>query len=526
MAHVLKQVLRLLFAVQALGIAYGTTMASHLVGARHPVPGPLLYLPAAVFFGLFVAAFWTTRKPLLHRNPTAITACLVNIFATSYLLLRATSFDASTALDGLVFAASFGGLAMFLQREKLPRQILPPARLADIPGDRTWRGTGSIVTLLFVAAAFVLERAWSEWASVHGMFRPAMLLMMLSIACALTVTAVIHESGHALAGAVFGMKLLALTIGPFRWRRRDGVWRCKLSQQIFGGSVSSAPTRPDQPAWQDAIIVLAGPLANLLSAPLFFRLLIASPGTRLAHIWFFLGFMVTLSLVVPVLNLVPFRTATGSYSDGARLLQLFTASPVLEYQRALRALKSTLVTSRRARDLDATIFQRAAALRPAEYVGLHAHVCAAQVLEDQARIPEATREIAAAEAIDLGYALNTPTLLYCIFVFFEAVHNRSAAAARFWSDRMNAKQPDTSAVDYLVAAAALAWIENSPAVAESAWQKANVAARTLPNAGAYNATRDRLALLRILMDQPAHSNYSCRNANQRQLNSLLPVCPK
>ena len=511
MARILKQALRLLFAVQALGIVSGTIMARHLVGARRSIPGVLLYLPAAVSLALFAAAFWTTRKPLLKRNPAAIAACLVNICGTGYFLLRSTTLDASTVLDGLLFTASFGGLALFLQREKLSDQALPPARLADIPGDRTWRGTSSVVTLLFVATAFVLERTWSEWASGRGMSRPPILLMLLSIALALTVTAVIHESGHALAGAAFGMRLLALTVGPFRWRRRDGQWKCRLSQQIFGGSVSSAPTHPDQPAWQDAIMVFAGPLANLLSAPFFFRLLHASPGTPLGRIWFFLGFLLTLSLVVPVLNLAPFRTATGSYSDGARLVQIFTGSPVLEYQRALRALKSTLVTPLRPCDLDAAVFQRAAAFRPAEYAGFHAHVCAAQILKDQARIPEAVAEIAAAEAIDRSYAIKVPALVYSVFVFFEAVYNRSPAAARIWWDRMNVGQPDRDTVDYLIAAAALLFAESQseneppfqvrPAEAEAAWRTASIAAEKLPRTGAYDATRDRLALLRILMDQ-------------------------
>lgn len=258
-------------------------------------------------------------------------------------------------------------------------------------------------------------------------------------------------------------------------------------------------------------MVFAGPLANLLSAPFFFRLLMASPGTSLARIWFFVGFLATLSLVVPVLNLVPFRTATGSYSDGARLLQIFTTSPVLEYQRALRSLKSTLVTPLRPRDLDAAVFQRAAALRPAEYAGFHAHVCAAQIFKDQDRIPAAAIEIAAAESIDRSYAIEVPALVYSVFVFFEAVYNRSPNAARLWWDRMNVGQPDRNTVDYLIAAAALLWAEsqseNEPPFhvsheeARAAWRAASTAAQKLPTTGAYDVTRERLALLRTLIDQ-------------------------
>src|SRR5690348_2670586 len=98
MARILKQALRFLFAIEALSIVYGTIMARHLVGAR--LPAPVLYVPATVLLALFVLAFWTTRKPLLRRNPAALTACLLNLAVAGYLQLHATHLDASTVLSG------------------------------------------------------------------------------------------------------------------------------------------------------------------------------------------------------------------------------------------------------------------------------------------------------------------------------------------------------------------------------------------------------------------------------------------
>jgi len=514
MARVFKQFLRMFFAMEACGMLYVLFVGHSLLHPRDARLAPWLYLIGVVAFALYATAFWTTRKPLLHPNAPAIVACVLNLgFACVFLFLARPTNQSTLVVNIALAIVSIAGLFIFFRREKPVVSTLASAKLAEIPGDRTWRGTAPIVTLLFVVAAFVLERSWRQWAAGHGLSRPAMPLMLLAIALSLTVTAIIHESGHALAGALFGMRLLSITIGPFRWARRDGQWSFKPSRQIFGGSISSAPTHLSQPAWHDALMVFGGPLANLCSAPLLFVLALGSPATRFGHLWFFLSFAASLSLIVPVLNLVPFRTATGSYSDGARLVQLFTASPVLEYQRALRALKSTLVTPQRARDLDAAVFQRAAALRPTEYLGLHAHVCAAQVLEDQGRISEAAKEIAAAQAIDRTCAIPTPALLYCVFVYFEAVHNRDAATAQLWWDRMTARHPDSTAVDYLTAAAALAWIESVPNLpaasqpldrhtsAESAWLAAHTAAQKLPTAGAYNATRGRIALLRTLLDQ-------------------------
>jgi len=46
--------------------------------------------------------------------------------------------------------------------------------------------------------------------------------------------------------------------------------------------------------------------------------------------------MASFSFLAAAFNLLPFRSATGSYSDGARILQLLTNSPVVEIQRATR----------------------------------------------------------------------------------------------------------------------------------------------------------------------------------------------
>jgi len=511
MARFFRSLFRGIFGVEALAILY--VLGNDLFFKRraddtHILTSPWSYAVGLLAFLLLVAAFWTTRKPRPRRNYIAAAACLLNSGAAVLFLDIDLSHSALgrrvLLVNGLLLTLGLAGIMLFLRRETVPAAaILPPARLAQIPGDRTWRGTGSIVTLVFVAAAFVMAHIWDKWAQVHGLPRTSdsILSVVLFLTLALTVTAAIHESGHALAGAAFGMKLLAFTIGPFQWSQRGGRWRFKFKKQVFGGSVSSAPTHLDQPAWQDVFMVFSGPLANLCSAPAFFWIALHCPGTRLQPFWFLLTFLATLSIVVPVLNLFPFRTATGSYSDGARILQMFTHSPVLEYQRALRALQSTLATPLRARDLDPAVFQRAAALRPRELAGLHAHLIAAHIFEEQGRIPEAAAEIAAADAIYAACTIKLSAPLHTAFVIFHALHNRNATAARLWWDRISAKIIDRKTVDYRLATASLAYIEGRRAEAQASWQSASDEARTLPDCGGYDTDRNRVALLRTLLNQ-------------------------
>ncbi|HWB32153.1 MAG TPA: M50 family metallopeptidase [Acidobacteriaceae bacterium] len=540
MARILKQLLRFLFAIEAASTLYILgLLALHRLPSQAAVIAGASSIPVAIglaTFIIFAAAFWTTRGPLYRRKPFAIAACLLNIvFATLFALSSdAAPFTphGTIAFNAGLFAVSSVGFIFFLRREKPAAPSLPPARLATIPGDRTLPRTNQVVTLLFVVAAFLLAYVWNLWAGSHGLSRPQSLLMLGAIALALTVTAVIHESGHALAGAAFGMKLLALTIGPFRWVRRSGQWRFQFNRRIFGGRVTSAPTNLAQPRAQDAFMVFAGPLANLLTAPLFLLAAIHLPGTHLQFLWFPTSFLASLSLVVPILNLVPFRTATGEYSDGARLLQMFTASPIVEYQRAMRALDATLVTPLRPRDLDPSVFQRAAALRPAELAGLHAHLCAARILEDQGRPNEALSEIDAAEAMLAHYSMRVPSRFLAALVWFSAIYRRSAASARHWWDRIDNRNRSHDSLDYWLAAAALAWIEgqselpahNQPQAtpqpasqslfaqsghnlrprangSEAAWREASTLAQSLHPSGATDFTCDRLALLRNLLNE-------------------------
>jgi Zn-dependent protease len=86
-------------------------------------------------------------------------------------------------------------------------------------------------------------------------------------------------------------------------------------------------------------MVAAGPLVNLATGPIFLWLAFHAQGAAWQPVWFFFALMASFSLLVAAFNLVPFRSATGSYSDGARILQLLTNSPVVAVQRAARRLQ-------------------------------------------------------------------------------------------------------------------------------------------------------------------------------------------
>jgi Zn-dependent protease len=342
-----------------------------------------------------------------------------------------------------------------------------------------------------------------KWAETRGLSSSSSLFVPLPvIAVGYFTTLMLHESGHALAAHSFQMKMLSFSAGPFQWRKQEGSWKFKITaSRLFGGSVNVVPTNPHQPRWQDVCMIFAGPAANLCSGLLFVWAALHAPGNPWQAAWFYLSFTASFSFIVAFSNLLPFRTKKGSYSDGARILQLFTNSPVNEFHQTLHRLQSTLVTPLRFRDLDPDAFRRVADRYATELTGLHLRLCAVGIFEDSGRIPEARSELAAAQIIYDTFTIDLPVPLHTVFIIDHAYLNRDAAAARLWWSRMKAKKAEPLTVDYWLARTALLWIEGRLREAEEAWQKADSKAQKLPRFGGYEFDRYRCAILREELDQ-------------------------
>jgi len=469
-----------------------------------PFPPQLWTFHVAIATGSLTcaAAWWITRKPLARPSATAIAACIANIAFGGLPFLYFGSLPSFIIeIDLLIVAAGIAGIVVFSRREIVPAAA--PRKPGRVAGDRTHPWVDKASMFLFAAILWVLSDEWYRFGWNHHLHFVSLLPSLLFIFLASLATSTLHECGHALAAARFKMKLLIFNAGPFCWRKREGRWKFKFNLAgLFGGSIEAIPTRPDQPDWQTACMLAAGPIANLCTTPLFLWAALHVEGTRCESAWLLLGYMATFSLMGAVFNLFPIRTSSGQYSDGAHLLQLFTASPVAEYHRALLRLRSTLVTTLRFRDLDPAPFLRAANLHPHDLAGLHAQLCAAQIFEDSGRIAEASVYITAAEAIYDANSIDLPAPLHTCFICFHACRNRDAAAARLWWDRMQTRKIERKNVDYWLASSALCWVEGRIAEAEDAWSKAGAEAQTLPHFGAYDADRDRVAFVRTLLDGP------------------------
>ena len=173
---------------------------------------------------------------------------------------------------------------------------------------------------------FFLLLAFFAFAGYQGGGGLANALVTALVIVALFVCVVLHEYGHSLVAQRLGIEIEDITVLPI-----GGVARLK-----------SLPERP----WDEVKIAVAGPLVNVVLAPIFFAvalLLGAGPldianivegGNSLGQIFAYLGF-INVSLVV--FNLIPAFPLDGG--------------------RVLRGLLATRLGAVRATDISAAIGQ-------------------------------------------------------------------------------------------------------------------------------------------------------------------------
>jgi Zn-dependent protease/CBS domain-containing protein len=173
---------------------------------------------------------------------------------------------------------------------------------------------------------FLLLLAYFAFAGYQGSGSVTNALVTALVIVALFVCVVLHEYGHSLVAQRLGIEIQDITVLPI-----GGVARLK-----------SLPEKP----WDEVKIAIAGPLVNVVLAPIFFAialLLGASPldianilqgGNSLGQIFAYLGFI---NVALVVFNLIPAFPLDGG--------------------RVLRGLLATRLGAVRATDVSAAIGQ-------------------------------------------------------------------------------------------------------------------------------------------------------------------------
>ncbi|HKV92778.1 MAG TPA: hypothetical protein VJW20_09540 [Candidatus Angelobacter sp.] len=128
----------------------------------------------------------------------------------------------------------------------------------------------------------------------------------------------IHECVHAVVGVLVGFHFNSLRIGPVLFDRPFRISIYHGRGTGAGGWTSLFPVKQDRLILRTIIMLLAGPLSNLISVALLHEL----PYSKgMFSAWF-----MYVSLLLGVMNLLPFRNR-AVISDGGRILMLLQNRP-------------------------------------------------------------------------------------------------------------------------------------------------------------------------------------------------------
>ena len=382
---------------------------------------------------------------------------------------------------------------------------------ATLPGD----GTSAWATRLAVVAAGLgaVEGTshWSSWAAAHHLPLHSSPLVLFQYFAAILMVLVFHEGGHAVAGIMMRMKVVTLILGPFRWWKESGRWQFAFrAVDLISllGAAAVVPTDMRNFRTRKIVQVAAGPFASLLTGLLAVWAILHAPGHVWAAEWRVLAYFATISLIVAFLNFIPFKLGSG-YSDGAKLYQLRTDGLWADYHGLVAAIHATQVTDLRPRDYDITTVERAAGHIARGQDELNMHLCAYAHYLDKGDLAEARNALSRAEVLCHDSSLEPSDHWYSEFVFAIAFLRRDAAAARRWWQRMRVRESLGKAIprshSRLTSRCALLLSEGRTAEAAEVWKKADACSRKLPAAGASEAYRHVVQLLRHALDEHVSS---------------------
>ena len=205
------------------------------------------------------------------------------------------------------------------RQEPLPPFMVLASRSQRTIGAFIGLGIGMVINLfLFWHPPFMSGiRGWilTAFAPIFADELTVTLLLWMSLAASLGWFAAmaIHESGHALIGALMGFRFNSLRISRLEFHRPFRISLYRGRGTGVNGWATMFPDTQDQLIPRTVAMLFAGPGANLLSLGLVLILPISRG--------FFAASLAFWSLLFGVINLVPL-SGRAMLSDGKRILML------------------------------------------------------------------------------------------------------------------------------------------------------------------------------------------------------------
>ena len=256
-------------------------------------------------------------------------------------------------------------------------------RLAPLPAPAA-PGAGSRILvaalLCSLLAVALLWKAWDPafarplvaWGREHLLQKLAahgsgagLVLVTCSALAAVFAGIFVHEAGHVAGGLCAGFRFHSMALGPLKLDRSLRLSRQRGPLAWSGGWVGMVPGRRDHLRLRALVLVVAGPVANLIS------------GCAVLVLPFAKGFAAEVfalsSIAAGLIELLPIRSRAVSF-DGWKILRLLSDREWTGRWLASLALTADLQRGVLPEELPAEDLAKAVALRDAsaETVGAHA----------------------------------------------------------------------------------------------------------------------------------------------------------
>jgi hypothetical protein len=447
---------------------------------------------------LFGTAWWTVWKGRPTARRWALAASFVNVAIAFIPLLLWRYFHIFEFPFFVHLGIGVAGLIAFWR----PYEIA--AIGSDAPpisaGDGTYAFLNKASSFLVIVAIVLTVQWWSKWCYDKEVVTGHVPFLAIFLAVELLIIT-IHEFGHMSVGLLLGMRMWALQIGPFQWRKSGGRWTFKFELARLlaeGGAAGVVPTTVRFQRWKHVLVSMGGVVFNFASGTAALWVAYAIAADSPWQLEGALALFGATSLSVGIINLIPFLAPCG-YSDGAQLRQLLAGGPWAELHEIMAVVKSSLVTPTRPRDYDIAQIERAATGITNGVAGMLLRLFKYSYYLDRGDRDAAAQGLREAEAMVLSSPGNLARQLESEFVFGAAYALRDAATARQWWEKLETSKNEANS-DYWKAACALHWIEGDSEAADTAWLKGNQLAQQLPQAGAYDHDRDCFRALRRELD--------------------------
>ena len=518
--RVLRAFLSWMFAFSALCclgiVARYTRLAFHpedFLGAPSVIGR---FIVPVVFSGLtltFTLAWWTSFRRKPSARSWCVAASIVNILVALFPVVLSLRFDydwsglpVGLTPIALLLGLGIAGLIVFTRRAEVSGNAAQNSRIAPLPGDGTFGFLNRLSGPLAFAISYTSYSWWLRWIRSHDLWTGWNLfsenLIFFGIVAFIVV---IHESGHAVAGLILGMKLRMVALGPLHWSRCKCKWTFEFKPKMMlgrDGAVGLIPLKSRRPRWHEPCVAAAGPAANLISGALALLIALTLSSDSPLQMHGQLALFGAQSISVAIISIIPFRLGQY-YSDGARCYQHISNHPLSDLTRVLQAVTSVSETSLRPRDYDLKAIEHALTLFP---TGIEAHYLKLYIYDysfDHGFIADACQALVEAEEIYDSAALKAQTEIS--FVLGHAALRDDPIAARRWWERLEARDADRSEAGYWLAKCALDHAEGHRGDADEALRQADALIAKLPFTGSRAYDEEWSVRLHCVIDMNAET---------------------